>query len=484
MIMNNIKTILYIIFLGVLAVLSSCSDFTDLQPKGKNLLSTTDQLEMLLNVEYGTGIHDEQIMAGDIIYAYSNVPSQISQPNKTRSVIMWTWDTDNMDKMAELTSSDEQYSDFYGFIGRICNPILSRIDAAEGSDAKKKQLRCEALTLRAYFHYLLVNKFAKAYNPATAASDRGIIYMTEDKDITVPQEQNTVQEVYDGILKDINEAIELDGLPDVAVNRMRMSKPCAYAVKALTLVSMQKWSDAENAAKQSIALNSTVNNYNNMLDQTINGSDGVEYPAILRPRLQCEEDLFYTHNLEFYDSALPEAGKRIEPGNTVFEKIANMGMMYGYATTGSENLTGLPGLMITYDLKSGWNACGLKTTYMYLIVAEAELHGGNIDNAMEALDKIRVNRIKPETYRPLKGNVTTEADAIEHLKQTASGEGIWSVYNFINRKRWNQVDGWQETLSRTLGDKTYTLLPDSPMWIFPFPQNAVNNNPNLKQNYK
>lgn len=485
MYMNRIKFLLCQFLLAGTVLLGSCSEFTDIQPKGKNLLSTTDQLEMLLNAEFYDNAKDEQIMAGDIIYAYSNVPSQLSLPNKTRNVILWTWDAANMDKMAELTNADTQYSDFYGYIGKICNPILSQLDNATGSEEKKKQLKCEALTLRAYFHYLLVNKFAKAYNPSTAADDRGIIYMTEDKDIEQPQEQSTVQQVYDHILEDVNEAIELDGLPEIAVNRMRMSKPCAYAVKALALLSMQKWDEAETAAKQALALDGTINNYNDMLKQTISGEfTGKQFAAILRPRLQCEEDLFYVHNIEFYNSVLPEAQKRVEPGNTALEKIANMNMLYENTIDAGEIMTGLKGNVVTYDLQSGWNACGLKTTDLYLAIAEAELHKGNIDNAMDELDKIRKNRILPEKYVPLKGKVTNEADAISHLKQTSAGEGLWTFYNFLNRKRWNQVKGWEETLTKELNGKTYTLAPDSPMWIFPFPLDAVNNNPNLKQNYK
>ena len=99
---------------------------------------------------------------------------------------------------------------------------------------------------------------------------------------------------------------------------------------------------------------------------------------------------------------------------------------------------------------------------MYLIVAEAEIHKGNYDEAMRALDAIRVNRLASETYQPLEGTVTTEADAIRHLKQVSHGENIYSVYNFIHRKRWNQVSGW----------------------IFPFGQNVLANNPNITQNYK
>ena len=39
------------LFLVGASVLSSCSDFTEIDQKGMNLLSTTDQLEMLLNQE-------------------------------------------------------------------------------------------------------------------------------------------------------------------------------------------------------------------------------------------------------------------------------------------------------------------------------------------------------------------------------------------------------------------------------------------------
>jgi len=484
LLMKRKHTIYGLMMCGAL-VLSSCSDFTDIQPKGKNLLTTADELEMLLNAEIDFEDKHERVMAGDMINSATNVPNQLSQPSKTRNVIMWTWDEASQDRMAELTNSDETYTKLYGYIGRICNPILTQIDGAEGDEAKKRQLRCEALTLRAYCLWQLVNKFAKAYIPATAATDRAIILLTEDVDISVPQVQSTVQQVYDKILEDVNEAIELDGLPAVAANRMRMSKPCAYAVKALALLSMQQWDEAEAAAKQALAINSTVNNYNEMINQTITGYfTGGSYPALLRPRLECEEDLFYTHGLEYYSAVSSEALSRVEAGNVAVEKMATEDMMADYLMNTGEMMLGITGYVFTYDSDSGWNPGGLKTTYMHLAIAEAELHNGNIDNAMEALDAVRVNRIDPALYAPLKGNVSSEAEAMKHVKETWSGEGIWAVYNFINRKRWNQVSGWEETYTRTIGDQTYTLSPESSMWIFPIPMNAINNNPNLRQNYK
>ena len=118
--------------------LSSCEDFTEVQPKGKNLLSTTDQLEMLLNYEYYGGNNDMRLMAGDMIYAFSPLANEISKPTKSRNVIIWTYDEANIEKMAELTASDADYTYYYGIIGKISNPILQQVEKATGSDDAKK----------------------------------------------------------------------------------------------------------------------------------------------------------------------------------------------------------------------------------------------------------------------------------------------------------------------------------------------------------
>ena len=465
--------------------LTSCEDFTDVQPKGKNLLSTTDQLEMLLNYEYSGGNNDMRIMAGDMIYGFSPVVNEISKPTKTRNVIMWTWDEANIDKMAELTATDADYTYYYGLIGKISNPILKQLDGATGDDAAKKMLKSEALTLRAWSYYMLVNKFAKAYNPASAANDPGIIIMTEDIDIQVPQAKSTVQEVYDRIIADCDMAIETGGLAPMAVNKMRMNKACPYAVKAQALLSMQKWNEAETVAKEALAINGIVNDYNNNYKGTTQGYIiGGTYEVIDRGKKGTDEDYFLNSNLECFKSIDPQSIAYLEQGHA-FNKLTNMNMLYDYFMDASSSYIGEAGWTVSYDLNSYWNDGGLRSPQMYLVVAECELQKGNIDAAMEALDKIRVNRISPDVYQPLKGNVSTAEDAKAHVKQVTCNELLFSVDLFIAKKRWNQISGWEASYSRTLAGQTYTLKPDSKLWIFPFPLNVLNNNPNItKHNYE
>ncbi len=477
------KKVIYSLLIGATLITGSCSKFTDVQPKGKNLLATTDQLEMLLNNQFTLEDKDMRVMGGDILSIFENVPSLLSKPVKTRPAIIISWDEANIDKMAELTTSDNTYSGAYSIIGKISNAILSRVDDATGPETFKNQLRCEALVLRAYYHYILVNKFAKAYNPATAATDPAIPYVTEEWDISIPTEKATVKEVYDNIIADLDKAIQLNALPLVAVNRMRMSKPCAYAIKALALTNMQKFDEASTVAKQALALNSTVNNYNQMLSSLKGAILGGTYPVVLRPHLKCEEDYFYTYSLEFFNAITPDGWNAFEPGHASRDKMSSDRMMYDNLMGMGTSYIGLD-YTFTYDLNSGWNPTGVKTTQMYLIVAEAEIRKNNFTAAMEALDAIRINRIDPSKYAPLKGVVNNKADAIMRLKQTAHGENMYTLHNFINKKRWNLFDDYKQTFTRVIGGKTYTLTPTSKLWIFPLPGNAVNTNPNLlPQNY-
>lgn len=67
----------------------------------------------------------------------------------------------------------------------------------------------EALLIRAYNHFMLVNFFGKHYNPDTASEDLGVPYVTEVEDVVFKNyKRSTVQEVYDFIETDFKEGIK------------------------------------------------------------------------------------------------------------------------------------------------------------------------------------------------------------------------------------------------------------------------------------
>ncbi len=468
------KTIISLLTFAGLISLSSCSDFTDIDPKGTNLLKSAEELEMLLNREYSS-IYSDQMsyLIGDLL-PNSNIPSLINSPQKSINSILLTCDeAGHAKELIEQTTNDTHYSTFYEIIGAVANPILSNIDNASGDQQLKQQVKCEALVLRAFFHYLLVQKFAKAYDPAYAAETPAIPYLTQSQNILATIPQQTLEYVYTHIIKDLDEAIGIGALPETPVNHMRVGLPFAYAVKAMALMAMQRYDEAAVAAENALGINSTVLDYNNCLNAR---------GLISRPFMDCQEDFFVFRSIIDVKGIQDVTMARFEDGHICRDKITTYNALTGQPIDYGTVLIGIPATM-TAEFSPNWNNFGLKTSQMLLILAECELHKGNITPAMDYLDRLRVNRILSEKYAPLKGSVTTLADAIAHYKQTAHGENIYSYYNFVDRKRWTRLPEFRETYTRTIMDKTYTLTPESDMWIFPFPQSVTNINPSIKQNY-
>ncbi|MBR3096706.1 MAG: hypothetical protein IKH17_02365, partial [Bacteroidales bacterium] len=92
-------------------VLASCAKFTDLKPKGMNMLSSADELELLLNTEYRDFYNfDMYQIPGDLLIgSVGSVANLISAPTPSRNSILVTWDAANVKRLAELTASDDDY---------------------------------------------------------------------------------------------------------------------------------------------------------------------------------------------------------------------------------------------------------------------------------------------------------------------------------------------------------------------------------------
>ncbi len=487
------KKAIYSLLVGTM-MLASCSDYTEIQPKGMSLLNSAEELELLFNQDMELALRDLQYIGGSSFYSYGDILGGFAVENKSLSTLRLGYfdDPGSIQRIEDLTTSDEYYSTCYSWVGTIANPVLTQLATASGTDAKKKQLKSEALALRAYAHYLILQKFAKAYNPSTAANDPGVIYLTEDVDISVNQEKKTVQECYDMALADINAAIEEGGLPNTRANACRLSKVAGYAIKAHICMAMQKYSEAEEAAKQALSINGTIYDFwANKVSET--NRWGVTYEHSETNCMTCPEVYFCLPNYFYYMWISPADWSDMEDGyytKDLYNKVSNAYLgMPDEAREDPDNIpqdekVGVPGWQSADNLGGSNydNTSGLNSPMMYLYVAECELRAGNIDNAMDYLDQLRKVRMSAEKYAPLKGTVKSKADGITWIKRVSFEENVWNGWNFMQRKRWNVESEWESTLSRTINGTTYTLSPKSDLWVYPFPQPARNANPNLTSN--
>ncbi|HJA14798.1 MAG TPA: RagB/SusD family nutrient uptake outer membrane protein [Candidatus Butyricimonas faecavium] len=128
------------------------------------------------------------------------------------------------------------YAGFYSSIA-ICNETLYQLELCPAKDsAQWSQLKGEALALRAYDHFSLVNYFGRPYydHPET---NLGIVLKNEFS--LKEASRSTVQVVYDSVLSDLNRAYPL--LNSDAEAPARFSKDAVTALLCRVYLFMNKW---------------------------------------------------------------------------------------------------------------------------------------------------------------------------------------------------------------------------------------------------
>ena len=183
-----------------------------------------------------------------------------------------------------------------------------------------------------------------------------------------------------------------------------------------------------------------------------------------------------------YERLSWETAELFEEGDYVIEYSTDGGYSpywddyYGYEDSGIDGCLEAYGDVYT-------NPWGLTVEQMMYIAAECDIRKGEIQKGLDMVNKVRSYRIHPDSYITL--TASSEKDAMVLLQRAKFVECIGSFWNFFDRKRWNTEDKYRKTITRDLQDAgTYSIAPDSKLWIFPFPLRVIQNNPTFKQNYE
>jgi len=114
------------------------------------------------------------------------------------------------------------------------------------------------------------------------------------------------------------------------------------------------------------------------------------------------------------------------------------------------------------------------------VAAECLIRAGKISEGLALVDDVRQLRVENATP----SSAASEAEAMALLQRAKWIECLGTAFNFFDVKRWNSEAAYARTVSHRLGSQgTYALPPNSPLWVFPFPVNAVRYNDSLTQNY-
>lgn len=155
---------------------------------------------------------------------------------------------------------ETRYRDNYTCIGRV-NTILGRLDASEMTDSEKNAVKAEALFLRAYYYYDLVQHWG------------GVPLMLEEvqSESEAFKAKSSVEEVYNQIIKDLSEAITLGlPVPSKFPQSGRATMGAAKMLRAYAYMSQpnRNYSAAEQDLKDITKMNyKLLSDYNAVFDK-------------------------------------------------------------------------------------------------------------------------------------------------------------------------------------------------------------------------
>lgn len=468
------RKIFHTLLLAAALCCTACDDKLDIVPLGETTLDTVDDLETLLNQVPQLYMEDNEfeILCNNVYCKWEGLPEYLSNPN---SIIYALVTYDETVDRANLVTSSSMYENLYQSINYM-NVVISKAPDAEGDDAKRRQIIAEAHVLRAWYHFLLVNMYAKQYDESTAGQLGGIPYV-DNTDVSEQKTKRAVAEVYECILADCSEEVLADLVQSHVDDPCRFGLDFGYGVRAKVLFQMKRYDEALQYATRALQVNNTIEDRSTVMTTstwTLNETAQNNYYIIWSDN----------SNLgDFYGiTVTPEVAALISPDDYVNK--------YYYVSGTPAWQTPYPTLpdgclqCQVSDIK--YNLFGIRSETMYYLAAECQIRSGNIAVGLQQVDRVQAQRI--ENYRALapQASTLTEREAMKLLQDAKRVEFLGCFDNFCDRKRWNSEADYAEIITRDLGPDyggTYSLRPDSPLWVFPFPQNAVLHNSSLTQNY-
>ena len=467
------------VLLSVL-MFSSCNNFLDEEPPSGTIIEENSfenfaDVQSALFGAYRFTTYNWFIIA---LNAWSGDNAQRSRDNGGIGTIYFNWSY-NSSNAIEIQAI---YFRAYNLVLSV-NKILDNIDLVEGgTDEERDEIKAQCYALRAMAHFDLARLYAAKYTSTSDASHLGIPYITESTTAASLPSQNTVKEVYDLAIADLNTANNL--FPNYAVsNPTFISKVAVDALLQRIYLYKEDWAKVIEIGNRIIdnsgLVLTTGNDYSNMFNPNESQGEfifkvglpaGVNFSIPLIPGTSNMGDIFafgtsvnnYIPNAGFAASfdandIRPDVLFTVLNGSPTLDKD----FVYKYTGTGFSGTTDQP-----YS----------RLSEVYLSMAEAYVELNQPSDARTKLDAVRAARISGYVSVGENGNVLRDAIRLERRKELA-----YEGHRFFDLNRWDlAVERGPSCTDLATGN--CSLAAGDYRFNLPIPQHEMNANPNMIQN--
>lgn len=446
--MKLLSTNLYILFVYIL-IFSSCKKYLDKKSdQSLTIPSSLSDLQAILDNETVNRAMSAINSSTDEYYISHTDWLTLDELNSKAHI----WDPKTDDNEDWLF----QYRSIF-----LVNTVLDNLKPAlkQGQENNWNAIKGSALFIRAHCFYQVAQLYAKQFDANTSSSDLGIP-LRLSSDFNKPVSRSSVQQTYDQIITDLDEASKL--LPETSLHKTRPNKLAAYALLSRVYLQMGNYTKAKEYAESCLQLQGTLIDYN-----TLDPSS--EAPiAIFNP-----EVIFYTKtdgpvNIYEWMSKVDTTVYHLFTENDLRKQIFFRDNGDGsVAFKGSYN----------GNIYSMFN--GLATDEVYLILAESQARLGNKDAALKSLNDLLTSRFKQGLFTPVTAG--TAEEALSLIIQERRKELLYRGLRWSDLKRLNKEAKFATTLKRVLDGTVYTLPPNDPRYALLIPEQAIRLS-NLQQN--
>lgn len=467
--MNIIK---YVAWISAPLLMASCSDFLEERSQDTYYITSYKDLDELLigdcyaPVNNATGLANTSDLGYFIHYLADEIEEQHGElysydsGNREKIFGYYTWQqrTGETYNQKGFLSENGTWKETYRLIN-VANNILEAADKVPQSTDDEKtgtiRVKGEAHFLRAAYYFWLANLYGKPYTPATASTDLAVPIKTIAKVNDVTYQRNTVQEVYNQVLADLEEAESLLAQTGKAQSIYRADINAVYFLKSRVYLYMQNWSMAAKYAGEVLKAKPELVDFNTLSSnplskgsvENIFSMGGAELPCSMCNYYQSfrvskelynaysDDDLRKTKywwkcpDYDFYGYIkIPVAtSQTISPSDKSYYENMYHNSMSGQKAEVSDKFL-------------------YRTAEAYLIKAEAEAYQGHDTQARELLNKLRQNRYKSGTNYEV---TASGKELVEAIREERRLELALEGTRWFDLRRYGVCEKYPESKSIT-----------------------------------
>ncbi|MCH7414320.1 RagB/SusD family nutrient uptake outer membrane protein [Belliella sp. R4-6] len=445
--MNTVNKIIFKVC--ILLLLTACDQYLDQKPRQSYVIpKSLSDFQALLD-------NDAQVFnqtPGGFVYASDELKITQQGFNAINIVAReyYSWDPNAFVAIENVGDWNRMYQQIF-----VSNIVLEGLEEIP-NDQRNMQwnfLKGQALFVRGYAMYNLLQLFADPYSQENAVNSLGLPYPISSN-VNLRYGRGNLEDTYQKMIIDLTEAAEL--LPSEIQYLTRPSKAAAYLVLAKTYLNFSNYVLAEEYASLSLGIKDDLMDFND-LD-----------PSLTRPIPSFNQEQIYFAN----QISISQFSNQIHFDQSFLQLYHENDLRRNiyFALNTSTGLTNFRG-SYTGNISSFG---GLAVDETIFVLAEAKIRNSKLDEASELVNDFLAFRYRSGEIVPV--NFQAENDPVDKLFEEKQKQLVFRGTRWNDLRRMMMEGRIQNNLTKVVGEEEFTLVSGEKKWTYLIPFGEVSRN--------